>query len=1006
MRRILIGLGMIIFCSSLFAQQTNGRIIGTVVDDEGNPLPGVAVNATSPKLVGNAAANTDSNGSYRLFSLVPGEYKLVFSLSAFQTLTREKVVVGLEQTITLNVTMQLGKIENEIIVVGQAPLIDTKSTVKGMTLTKEIFQSLPKARSADSLITAIPGVSNEPYLGGTSVDGASGLENMYYADGVNITNLTKGNLGQAVNFDFVEEIQVKASGYAAEFGGSLGGVVNVVTSSGGNEFHGSVLGYYNGWNARGERRDLLRLDLTDSTKAAYYPYTFFNGVDKDHQFEFGGSLGGYVVRDKLWFFASFLPVLYDNTRTVTYFDGTVAPWKRNETSLNFAAKLSSQPFKNLRVSASVVNNFYKYQGDLSTTQGNSHPETSYDDYGYSYPNLSGNVTADLIASNHLLVGVRAGYFMYNQNNQLVKPPAMPCYQFLVPQSGAQVTNIGLLDVPTAYQHPVGWSNFSSSNANELKNNLDERFSVEADVNYFFNLAGEHSFKVGGQFVRQGENRDQSTNYPVIMLGWGSHLLAFGKDYGTGTYGVYGVRGNALTGPYGYYYKAYSNRWAFYIQDSWTVMKKLTLNLGLRAESEYVPSYATGNPEFENLKPIVFNFGDKMAPRFGFIYDVFGDSSLKVFGSLGWFYDVMKLNLAADIFGGYKTQIAFYSLDTYEFDKIGVNDYFPGRLLYTDAQNGVLNMRIPDFSVIGSGLKPMSQREISFGAEKKLRDDLSASFRVVNKHLLWAIEDMGIKQPEGMRWYTGNPGGDFINGKYQIARDNGLIPSNAWNSPKAKREYWAVNLSLEKRFSNNWVGGFSYTWSRLTGSYSGLASGDEWGRQNPNTEHCFDQWYLMRDITGKPLDGPLPGDRPHYFKLYGSYIFPFGLTVGTVVNAMSGMPVSTVWNAIVAGLRPFNRMDLGRTPFLWFTNLYVEYGIKIGGSRRLSVNLNIDNLFNIATAQRIYEIYNQGNAAVPEARLTQGSWDINDYNPKLDPRYKMPMDFYDPINARIGFKFAF
>jgi len=142
MRRILIGLGMIIFCSSLFAQQTNGRIIGTVVDDKGNPLPGVAVNATSPKLVGNAAATTDSNGSFRLLSLVPGEYKLVFSLSAFQTLTREKVVVGLEQTITLNVTMQPGKIETEILVVGEAPLIDTKSTVKGMTLTKEVFQNI------------------------------------------------------------------------------------------------------------------------------------------------------------------------------------------------------------------------------------------------------------------------------------------------------------------------------------------------------------------------------------------------------------------------------------------------------------------------------------------------------------------------------------------------------------------------------------------------------------------------------------------------------------------------------------------------------------------------------------------------------------------------------------------------------------------------------------------------------------------------------------------------
>ena len=1005
MRRILVGLGVIVFCSSLFAQQSKGRIIGTVVDNEGNSLPGVVVNATSPRLVGSSATTTDQSGSYRLLSLEPGEYKLVFTLSAFQTLTREKVVVGLEQTITLNVTMQPGKIETEIRVVGQAPLIDTKSTAKGMTLTKEIFQSLPKARNADSLITAIPGVSGEPYLGGTSVDGASGLENMYYADGMNVTNLTVGNLGQAINFDFVDEVQVKASGYSAEFGGSLGGVVNIITSSGGNEFHGSLLGYYEGWNTRGERRDLLRLDLTDSTKALYYPYTFFNGVDKDHRFEFGGSLGGFILRDKLWFFASFLPVLNDNTRTVTYLNGIVTPWKRTQTSYNFSGKLTSQPIKNLRLSASVVNNFYKYQGDLSTAQGNSSPAISYDEYGYSYPNVSGSFAADLIARNDLLIGVRAGYFMYDQNNQLVKPPAYPCYVFQAPLGG-QVSNIGLLDVPPAYQHTVGWSNYSSSNAFELKRNRDERYSLEADVNYFFKLAGDHSFKIGGQFVRQGEDRDQSANNPVVQLGWGSDFIAYGKNYGRGTYGVYGVIGNPLTGPYGYYYKAYSNRWAFYIQDSWTVMKKLTLNLGLRTESEYIPSYATGNPEFENLRPIQFNFGDKLAPRFGFIYDVFGDSSLKVFGSLGWFYDVMKLNLAADIFGGYKSQTAFYSLDIYEFDKIGVNGYYPGRLLYTDTPSGVMNGRIPDFSVIGSGLKPMSQREISFGAEKKFADDLSASLRVVNKHLLWAIEDMGIKQPEGMRWYTGNPGGDFINAKYRLAREKGLIPADSWDSQKATREYWAVNFSLEKRYSNNWAGGFSYTWSRLTGNYNGLASGDEWGRQNPNADHCFDQWYLMHDRTGKPLDGPLMGDRPHYLKLYGSYNFPFGLTVGTVVNAMSGVPVTTVWNAPVAGLRPFNRMDLGRTPFLWFTNLYAEFGIKIGGSRRLSVNINIDNLFNTDTAQRIYEIYNQGNAAVPETILTKGAWNIDDYKPRLDPRYKMAMDNYSPITARAGFKLAF
>ena len=1019
-RLLLVGF-LLVFASSLALAQAppSGRFQGKVTDDQGNPLPGVTVEATGPKLLGKAAIVTDADGVFRLFALPSGTYEMNFTLSGFKTLIRKDVILQLGQVIIINVTLEPSAIEESITIIGKSPLIDVKSTVRGMTITRDTFEALPRGRNFDSLITAIPGVSNEYMLGGTSVDGASGLENMYYLDGADITNIVNGSRAQSAAFEFVDEVQVRASGYQAEFGGSLGGVVSVISRSGGNAFEGELVGYYSGAPLRDKYRDSLSLNLTNTAIATYYPYSYLTGVNKDNRYEFGGSLGGYFIKDKLWFFGSFLPVLYRNNRTVTYYAGDVRTWTRDQREWNFSAKLTSQVFSKLRLSASLINNFYQYKGDLSGAAGNPNPSTSYDAYGFSYPNLSGAVAADLLLSNNMTLSVRGGYFKTDRNQQLVAPTDEPCFQFMTEAPGGyfSTTNIGLLDVPVAYQRATGYSNYSRANAMVVNRNINEKYTVAADLNYFLSLAGEHSWKFGGQYVRQGQNFDASARNPVLFFAWDRDMIAYGTNYGRGTYGYYGVRGNDVTGAYGDFYKAYSNRYAFYIQDSWTINPRLTLNFGLRTEQEYIPSYATGNPDFENLKPIQFDFADKLAPRFGIVYDVFGDSSLKLFGSVGWFYDVMKLEMAVGSYGGFKWKSTYYALDTYEWDEIGKDGYFPGRYLLPAPYT--FDFRAPSFDTTDPDMKPMGIREISLGGEKKLGDDLALSVRLVNKHLLWAIEDIGVLYPDGEHYFTTNPGSPFINAKYALARETPkldedgipipgefLIPANAPDCPKAKREYYGVNIAVDKRFSNNWLGGFSYTWSNLTGNYNGLASGDEAGRSNPNVERYFDLWYLAFDSQMKALDGPLPGDRPHYFKLYGSYVTPFGLTAGLVVNAMSGIVTSTEWAMDVQGFLPFNRNDLGRAPFLWFANAYLAYEFKLGDKTRLQLNLNIDNLFNIDTAQRIYQIYNQGAGAVPDNVIAQGGWDINDYEPVLDPRFKKGLDFYGPINARLGFRLAF
>jgi hypothetical protein len=360
---------------------------------------------------------------------------------------------------------------------------------------------------------------------------------------------------------------------------------------------------------------------------------------------------------------------------------------------------------------------------------------------------------------------------------------------------------------------------------------------------------------------------------------------------------------------------------------------------------------------------------------------------------------MKLNIAATSFGGEKIQMAYYALDTYEWDTIGVNGNFPGRELYTP-NNGVYNYRW--YNDVDPNMKPMTQQAISFGAEKQLNDNLSASIRVTNKHLIRAVEDIAIWNADtGWEdWYFGNPGYG-----YSLWVENGGIMDSTYpETPKATRDYWGVTLSLEKRFSNNWQGGVSYTWSSLRGNYSGLASSDEPDRANdPNFERYFDSWHLPRTKNLEVLDGPLATDRTHSLKAYGNYVLPFGITVGAVVNAMSGVPVSEEWRVIYEGYLPFGRGNLGRTPFLWYANLYAEYNIKLG-KNTLNFNVNVDNLFNTSTARRIWQIKTANMVSVTQADLVNNTWDLGQYTP--DPRFGMKMSFYPPISVRLGFKFIF
>jgi hypothetical protein len=987
-KRLVIAILALFMAGVAFAQLVpTSKMEGKVVDSTGAPLPGVSVEATSPRLVGKATAVTDGDGNYRLFSLPSGVYEITFTLQGFKTLIRKDIIVQLSQTIVLNATLEQAALEEQVTVVGMSPLIDVKSTVKSQTMTKEVFMSLPRNRSFDGLISTVPGVQYDNRTGGLSVDGATGTENMWYMDGADITQPHVGTNAQGAVMELVDEVKVTASGYNAEFGGSMGGVVNVITRSGGNAYHGDVSFYYND-NSRlmqGRSRDYFRWNPYDSTDPQYVnDDTLYwhdgNGRDDYKRFEGVFTLGGYILKDKLWFFGSINPI-FSRTWGNRFFNsdddpniaGNQAPWMpffNKNWGLNGQVKLTAAPMRGLRVSVSAVDNYSRYRGSIPSILGSSTKNYDYQHQGYDYPNWSAAFLADYSASNNLLVSVRGGYHMTNTTNQQIANRFTTWYYNY--SNTLYADDTFFVDNPSLIG-PAGYANYAGAFLVTDHYKL-EKFSGNVDLSYFVSLSGEHAWKAGFQLIRDQEDVNNGAPSPHVNIYWGQPCTAL-EPYGVpstmGDYGHYQIRGSWRQ-PYGYVWKIHRNTYAMYLQDSWTIGGKLTLNAGIRTESEYIPTFNPDVPE-QYKKPINFGFGDKLAPRFGLVYDVFGDSSLKVFGSFGIYYDVMKLYMAEGAFGGFKWQTDYYTLDNPDIRLIAAS----GRLDDEAGQAaggsylGTIDWRIPSFDTLQPDMKPVAQREISIGAEKKLSEDLSFSARGVWKHLIRTIEDIGIITPQGEQYYEGNPGSAWIVNLFETLQ-NEPTGLEYWPQPKANRNYYGLNLSLEKRFSHNWQGAINYTLSLTKGNYGGLSSTDEFGRNSPNVERSFDLWFMMYQMDGTPIDGTLPQDRTHYIKAYGSYTFPIGLTVGAAVYGRSGNPISERVNFNNSYIYPYGYGNLGRLPFTTWADVYAEWAIKVGGRYTVALNAQINNVTNTKTWQNALYSPIRNSMSIPDAYVLDGT----------------------------------
>jgi hypothetical protein len=908
-------LAAVVLAWPVAAQEQSASIQGVITDSQGALLPGVTVEVRSAQ--GSVVSDvTDGLGHYRFPSLLPGKYVVTAQLSGFTTAQVDNLELLLGQIKTVDLMLLVGGVSEEIVVKAEAPLVDTRQSARATSIAREQIDFLPKGRDFTSLVTQAAGANGEGKSNGLMIDGATTSENRYIVDGAETSDIVSGGTNKTVLPDFVEEVQVKSSGYTAEYGGAMGGVINVITKSGSNDWSGNALFYVEDSGVMATAppgylvgRPTLRLNLTDANQAEFITYP----KDKYSRFEPGVSLGGPIVENRVWFFAAYQPTRERIERTVAYRgDGTPETGAHTNPSQFFSVNQTAQIGSRLRTRIAFNNSWSRSDTVAGVkaypaADGSDVPGLSYD-FGANRPNYSMSGQADWVLRQNLFVSARAAYFKAD------------LHAFGIPDTPRffwRTSTVDMAGVPAGLQRTSSAVNTPSNRNVEF--DRQERFSAQVDTTWYVTKAGQHSIKGGIQLDRLANSVNDYETGPRVEL----YYATDGSQRYRNQYGAFGWYKFRVALPTGTRHgftttgSVSTNNLGLFIQDAWTISNRVTVNLGLRTETEKVDPFRpgldllTGLPAEGSAGMSAINFGlkDKLAPRLGFAWDVKGDGKWKTYASWGIFTDIFKMNLTRGSFGGDYWQEYWYTLETADWttllDPVGQGSCPPECPASMGTRiRGPFDVRLP--GSVDPDLKPMRAQELSSGLEHQLAADIAVSARYVRKWLDRAVEDTGSFTEIGEVYVVANPG--FGMTQTACGADRGCDP--AVPLPRATRTYDGVELAFTKNLSNRYYARLSYLWSRLYGNYSGLDQTDENGRTDPNTGRLYDYPLQSFDGLGYAVDGPLATDRPHQVKAQFIYQFPFGSTVGANVFAASGIPKTREIAVINGSLYPMFYMGRG------------------------------------------------------------------------------------------------
>ena len=910
-----------------------GSLTGTVKDGGGLILPGVGVTIKSPALIlPELNAVTNHQGIYRFPSLPPGQYEITFALDGMASLIRQEIIITAGQTTTIHATLQQKVLENAITVTGQSPMTDLRSTTQMTTLDKKSLAALPSQRTLDAFFNMAPGVVAESNVNGpmSSAHGSGVRDNSYNIDGVNVSSPLAGTMRIDIGTDIMEEFSVQSGGLSAEFGDTTGTVINVVTKSGGNTLSGSAGFFYSDHHLQSNNTKGTPLEGRSSGYQYLYEPAF--------------TLGGPIIKDKLWFFAN---VSYSrqavNVASFPYDEDETVPALNSRWCPYF--KLSFQPDPANRIILS-----YNYSDYVQNNANADAYQTENTTIDWSSPSHVVNLQWTHFFSNDLFMDVKLGYM--NAADNLRPKSDEPMYYEL---STGQYS--GAYYLTDLYKHQ------------RLQFNTNATYSVD-------NVAGSHTLKWGVEY--QATSVHEKATFNRDSVNGMSEIMTYG---GVPLYGIWFADFDR---------KVESKNIFAFFQDEWQPTKRLVLNAGVRLsyQRSIIPpqnesegsttflGYTFSRSVLSSMTPVSLA---NLAPRLGLVYDITGDGKTLFKASYSRYIaaNVQQLTLNSLNPNG-----LWYYAQLLNSDSTPVEDYY-------------LLAYYPDVVTVGyggKGIRAPHTDEITVSAERELTADFSLSARYIRKmdrNLLEVVDasqlDIDKLVNTGVLEWTNWSKVYFTDPydgqeKYYWSQ-NEILASDKYliNPPGAKRDYKSWEIVLNKRFSHGWSMMASYVWQKSTGligtDYSD-STGSSGYYENPNMQ-----------INAV---GDLSLSRRHQFKLAATAQGPWGVNASAFFRFFTGQRYT----------RQIVSSDLGVTLSQGYSTIYAE----TRGSRelpsqaildlRLEKTCHIQN-FTLGVFADCFNLFNSNKATAVQT-TSSSSYIV----------FEQMTAIQDPRLVRLGVRFSF